>query len=329
LKAITYTRYGSPDVLQLEELPKPTPEPNQVLVKVLAAATNPLDWHFMRGTPHFMRTQSGLLKPKHTRLGVDIAGVVEAVGTEVTRFTPGDEVFGGASPAGGFAEYTTTTEKNLAIKPENVTFEQASGATIVGYTAIQGLRDTGKIKAGESVLINAASGGVGSYAVQYAKHIGATVTGVCSTRNLDFVRDLGADHVIDYTKEDFTQTGQRYDLIFDLAPFYGVDGLERALKPGGRAVVAGFSTLPRLIGVGIKGPRRTKRTDKFIGMMPTARNVPEDLALIRQLMAEDAVVPPIDRCYPLEQIAEAMRYQESMRASGKVIIQINPTGANA
>ena len=213
MKAIVYHHYGSPDVLQWEEIEKPTAGDNEVLIRVRAASVNPLDWHFMRGTPYIVRILAGLRKPKVTRLGVDVAGQVEAVGRNVTQFKPGDEVFG--SCRGAFAEYVCTSESALVMKPDNVTFEQAASVPVAAFTALQGLRDKGHIQPGQKVLINGAAGGVGTFAVQIAKSFGADVTGVCSTRNVDMVRSIGADQVIDYTQEDFTKSGQRYDLIFD------------------------------------------------------------------------------------------------------------------
>src|SRR5438128_3773322 len=214
MKAIVYCEYGSPDVLKLENIEKPTPGDDQVLVRVRAASVNPLDWHYMRGRPYFMRLGAGLRKPKSIRLGVDYAGTVEAVGRNVKRFKPGDEVFGGRT--GAFAQYVLVREdRALALKPANLTFEQAASVGVAAITALQGLRDKGQIQPGQKVLINGASGGVGTFAVQIAKSFGADVTGVCSTRNVDMVRSIGAGHVINYTKEDFAQSGQRYDLIFD------------------------------------------------------------------------------------------------------------------
>jgi NADPH:quinone reductase-like Zn-dependent oxidoreductase len=213
MKAIVYHDYGSPDVLKSEEIEKPVPKDDEVLIKVRAASANPLDWHFMRGTPYLLRISAGLRKPKVTRLGVDVAGQVEAIGRSVTRFKPGDEVFG--SRRGAFAEYVCTSESALALKPNNVTFEQAASAPVAALTALQGLRDGGHIQPGQKVLINGAAGGWGTFAVQVAKFFGAEVTGVCSSRNMEMVRSIGADQVVDYTREDFTKNGQRYDILFD------------------------------------------------------------------------------------------------------------------
>jgi NADPH:quinone reductase-like Zn-dependent oxidoreductase len=231
MKAVVYYNYGSPDVLKCEEIEKPTAGDNEVLIKVRAASVNPLDWHLMRGTPYVVHITAGLLKPKVTRLGVDVAGQVEAVGRNVTQFKPGDEVFGACR--GAFADYACTSESALVTKPENVTFEQAASVQVAAFTALQGLRDKGKIQPGHKVLINGAAGGVGTFAVQIAKSFGTEVTGVCSTRNVDMVRSIGADHVIDYTQQDFTKTGQRYDLILDCVGNHSLLACRRVLTPKG------------------------------------------------------------------------------------------------
>jgi len=239
MKAIVYTHYGSPDVLQFKETEKPVPNAGEILVKIYAASANPLDWHLMRGAPFLARLEGGLRKPKDPRFGADLAGRVEAVGSTVTQFQLGDEVFGAWT--GSFAEYATVPENRVALKPANRSFEEAAAIPVAAITALQGLRDTGHIHTGQKVLINGASGGVGSFAVQLAKAFGAEVTGVCSTRNLDMVRSIGADHVIDYTQEDFTRNGQHYDLIFDAVGNRSVSAYRRALNPNGTCVVAGFS----------------------------------------------------------------------------------------
>ncbi len=321
MKAILFPRYGSPDVLQLTEVEKPTPNENQVLIKVIAASANPLDWHRMRGEPFIARMGEGLRKPKDTRLGADIAGRVETVGRNVTEFKPGDEVFG-AIGAGGFAEYACTREKNLALKPGNISFETAAAAPVVGYTALQGLRDTGQIRAGQKVLVNGASGGVGHFAVQIAKSYGTEVTGVCSTRNLDMVRSIGADHVVDYTREDFTRNGQQYDLIYDAVGNRSVSDYRRALKPLGICVIAGFTSLPRLFEHMIMGPLKSRGGDKKVSMMGVSNGNKEDLLTIKELLGTGKVAPVIDRRYPLRKTAEAIRYLETMRARGKVIITV-------
>ncbi len=324
MKAIVYTKYGSPDVLHLEEVEKPTPKDDEVLVKVHAASANPLDWHFMRGAPFLVRLADGLLKPKATRLGADVAGRVEAVGSNVTRFQPGDEVFGDISGSGlgSFAQYACTREDTLALKPTNISFEEAAAVPVVGFTAIQGLRDTGHIQSGQKVLINGAAGGVGTFAVQYAKSVGAEVTGVCSTRNLDMVRSIGADHVIDYTKEDFTKNGQPYDLIYDAVGNRSVSDYKLALSPNGTCVVAGFTTLFRLFQVILLGAWVSRAGSQKVGLMETAKVNKTDLLFIKELLEAGKVVPVIDRCYPLGETAEAIRYLEKGHARGKVVITV-------
>lgn len=324
MQAIVQEKYGSPDVLQLKEVAKPTPKDNEVLVKIHATATNPFDWHMMRAAPFFVRFSMGLLKPKFSILGIDIAGTVEAVGQEITQFKPGDAVFGGIAP-GGFAEYAVTTAANLALKPANVSFAEAAATPCVGYTAIQGMRDFGKLQAGQQVLINGASGGIGTFAVQYAKSVGAEVTGVCSTRNLDLVRSIGADHVVDYTQEDFTRTGQQYDLLFDTVANRSAADYRRALKPAGICSIAGFTAIRHMvIQVIFLGGRMSRRSDQTIGSMGTARFNQADLLVIQDLLATGKVKPVIDRCYPLSETADAIRYLETKRARGKVIVQIVP-----
>jgi len=322
MKAILFPKYGSPDVLQLAEVEKPAPNENQVLIKVVAAAANPLDWHGMRGEPFLARMGNGLRKPKDQRLGADIAGRVEAVGKNVTEFKPGDEVFG-AVGVGGFAEYVCTREKNLALKPANVSFEQAAAAPVVGYTAVQGFRHAGGIRAGQKVLVNGAAGGIGTFAVQFAKSCGAEVTGVCSTRNLELVRSIGADHVVDYTREDFTRNGQQYDLIYDSIGNRSVIDYRRALKPQGICVIAGFTSMLRLFEHMILGPLVSKRGDKKVGMMGISNANKEDLLVIKELLETGKLVSVIDRRYPLSETAEAIRYLETLHARGKVIIIVD------
>src|SRR2546422_10277663 len=244
MKAIVYTTYGSPDVLQLKEVARSTPKDNEVLVQVHAASVNAADWHLMRGTPFLARLVNGLQKPKNTKLGADVAGRVEAVGRNVTQFQVGDDVFGciPLNELGSFAEYVCAQEDTVALKPAKMTFEQAAAVPLAAFTALQGLRDKGQIQLGQKVLVNGASGGVGTCAVQIAKSFGTEVTGVCSTRNVDMVRSIGADHVIDYTQEDFTKNGQRYDLIFDAVGNRSVSDYKRALSPNGICAVAGFTT---------------------------------------------------------------------------------------
>ena len=321
MKAIVFTQYGSPDVLHLNEVEKPTPKDDEVLVKVVAASANPLDWHRMRGAPFLARLSEGFLKPDNPRLGADIAGRVEAVGKNVTEFKPGDEVFGDVG-AGGFADYVCTREKNVVLKPGNLSFEAAAAVPVAALTALQGLRNTGHIQAGQTVLVNGASGGVGTFAVQIAKSFGAEVTGVCSTRNLDMVRSIGAIHVIDYTQTDFTRNGQHYDLIYDAVGNRSVSDYKRALNPQGRCVIAGFTTLPRLFEHMILGPWVSRNARQKIGLMATATVNKQDLIVIKELLEAGKVVPVIDRRYPLSEVAEAIRYLEAGHAQGKVIVTV-------
>jgi NADPH:quinone reductase-like Zn-dependent oxidoreductase len=320
MKAIIFTEYGSPDVLQLKEVEKPTPKDDQVLIKVHAASANPLDWHRMRGAPFLARLSEGLRNPKDPRLGADVAGRVEAIGGSVTQFQPGDEVFGCVT--GAFAEYVCAGEHAFVLKPANLSFEQAASVPVVAFTALQGLRDTGHIQPGQQVLVNGAAGGVGTFAVQLAKSFGAEVTGVCSTRNLDMVRSIGADHVIDYTREDFTNNGQHYDLIYDAVGNRSVSAYKRALKPQGWCVIAGFTTMSRLFQHIVVGAWISKTGDKKIGLMGTAKPNKKDLIFIKELLEAGKVVPVIDRRYPLHETADAIRYLEAGHAQGKVIITV-------
>ena len=270
------------------------------------------------------RLEFGLLKPKITILGVDIAGRVEAVGRDVKQFQPGDEVFGDLFGCnwGGFAEYACARENTLVLKPASMTFEEVAAVPMAAITALQGLRDKGQIQPGQKVLINGASGGVGTFAVQIAKSFGTEVTGVCSTRNLDMVRSIGADHVIDYTQEDFTQNGQRYDLIFDAVGNRSVSDYKRALSPKGICSVAGFTTMARLFQVIFLGAWVSKTGSKKIGLMETAKANKKDLVIIKELLETGKVVPVIDRCYPLSEVPEAIRYLEKGHARGKVVITV-------
>lgn len=323
MKAIVYHNYGSPDVLSYEEVEKPSPKEDEVLIRVHAASVNPLDWRVMRGRPYFIRLMAGLRRPKDTRLGVDVAGRVEAVGGSVKQFKPGDEVFGACS--GAFAEFACASESALATKPESVTFEQAAVVNVGASTALQGLRDRGRIRAGQKVLINGAAGGVGTFAVQLAKWFGAEVTGVCSTGNAEMVRSIGADYVIDYTLEDFTESGRRYDLIFDLIGNRPLSACRRVLSPDGTYVVAGGPDGSWL------GPLRPMLkapvTSMFVRQklaMHISKVSKEDLALMGELMESGKVMPVIDRRYTLSQVPEAMRYLEEGHARGKVVITMEP-----
>lgn len=316
MKAILFPTYGSPDVLQLQEVAIPTPKADQVLVKIVAVAANPLDWHRMRADPFLVRLSDGLRKPKDPRLGADIAGVVTSVGSAVTQFKPGDEVFGEIG-AGGFAEYACVKATSIVPKPANRTFAEMAAVPVAGLTALQGLRDKGKLQAGQKVLVNGASGGVGTYAVQIAKAMGAEVTGVCSTRNLDLVRGLGADQVIDYTQTDFTRTGQRYDLILDAIGNRSVADYRRALTAEGSCAVAGFTTIRRLLSGAVFGSWGGQPIANYLAQPNQA-----DLLTLRELLESGKITSVIDRYYPLAQTAEAIRYLETGRARGKVIITV-------
>src|SRR5712692_7369898 len=317
MKAIVYRRYGSPDVLGCEETEKPTPGDDEVLIKVRAASVNPLDRHIMRGRPPFLRIAFGLRKPK-VRPGRDVAGQVEAVGRNVTQFKPGDEVFGACR--GSLAEYACTRESALATKPHNVTFEQAAAVPVAGLTALQGLRDKGKIQRGQRILINGAGGGVGTFAVQIAKSFGAEVIGVCSTSKVDLVRSIGADRVIDYTKEDFTNGTQHYDLIFDVASTHSMREYRRVLNPNGTCVIAGGATKVRAI---LTSAFEVLVLSRFVSqnfVMFVAKLSKEDLTTLGELMAAGKVAPVIDRRYRLSEVPEAIRYLEEGHARGKVVI---------
>jgi NADPH:quinone reductase-like Zn-dependent oxidoreductase len=326
MKAVVYTSYGPPEVLEIRDIKKPVPNDDQVLVRVRAASVNPYDWHFIRGTPYIMRMMmGGLRKPKDPRVGVDYAGTVEAVGKNVTLLKPGDEVFGNRT--GAFAEYVCVrADRAVALKPANVTFEQAASVPVAALTALQGLRDHGKVQPGQKVLINGASGGVGTFAVQIAKTLGADVTGVCSGRNVDLVRSIGADHVIDYTKEDFTKSNERYDVILDNVGTQPLSGFRRVLKPKGICVMIGGGGPKEGNWVGpmsrpIKAKLMSPFIDQKMGMMMAQGNK-ADLNILADLMQSGKVTPVIDRTYPLSEIREAIRYLETGRARGKVIIAV-------
>ena len=319
MKAIVYHKYGSPNVLKLEEVQKPVPQDDEVLVQVLAASVNAADWHLLRGKPFLVRLMGyGLLKPKHKILGADIAGRVEAVGRNVKQFQPGDEVFG--SIRGGFAEYVCAREDALVLKPANISFEEAAAVPMAAVTALQGLRDKGQIQPGQKVLIHGASGGVGTFAVQIAKSFGAEVTGVCSTRNVDMVRSIGADQVIDYTLEDFTQNGQRYELILAANGYHSISDYKRALSPKGTYVMTGGS-MAQLFQAMLLGPWISMTGSKKMGNLMAKLNQ-KDLVFMKDLLKVGKVVPVIERCYPLSQVADAIRYLEEGHAQGKVVIMV-------
>src|SRR5213075_2173371 len=325
MKAIVYCDYVV-GYLNVKDIEKAVPNDDQVLVRVRAASVNPYDWHFIEGTPYLMRAMGvGLRKPKDTRLGVDFAGTVEAVGKNVTQFKPGDEVFGGR--AGAFAEYVCPrADRAVALKPANITFEQAASVNIAGITALQAVRDKGKVQPGQKVLINGASGGVGTFAVQIAKSFGADVTGVCSTRNIDLVKSLGADHVIDYTKEDFTKGADRYDVILDNVPNHSLSEIRRVLNPNGNYVLIGgggpndnpwIGPFGRLIQALVISPFVSQK----MGMM-MAQLTKSDLSILGDMMQSGKVKPVIDRTYKLSELPAAIAYLEEGHARGKVIITV-------
>ncbi len=314
MRAIVYQKYGSPDDLELQEVDKPTPADGEVLVRIHATSANPLDWHFLRGTPFVVRAMAGLLKPKHQILGADVAGRVEAVGGKVTQFQPGDEIFGCGNPLGAFAEYLCLPEKGVVLKPANLSYEQAAAVPVAALTALQGLRDKGQIQPGHEVLINGAAGGVGTFAVQIAKSFGAEVAGVCSTRNLEMVQSIGADRAIDYSKEDFTRTGERYDVILDLVGNRSGSDYKRALHANGILVAAASESVLRTQWMVMTG-------GKNMVSMLTKPN-PKDLDFLKDLLETGKVSPVIDRSYALSEVAEALRYLEKGHAQGKVVITV-------
>ena len=319
MKAIVYRRYGSPDVLSLAEVEKPVPKDGDVLVRVQAAALNPFDWHLLRGHPYIVRATSGWRRPKRNTPGIDVAGVVEAVGKDVTDLQPGDEVFGEKSRA--CADYVCGPEKLFVRKPSNLTFEQAAAVPVAAATALQALRDKGRVQPGQRVLINGASGGVGTFAVQLAKLFGAQVTGVCSTPNVELVRSLGADHVVDYTQEDFTRSGKRYDLIVDNAGNRSLLAMRRVLAPTGTLVGVGapkgnwIAPIARVVWARLLS--RFGR-QKLVFMLTDMTQ--EDLNVLKELIEGGELTPVIDRLYPLSEVAYGIRYLETMRARGKVVI---------
>lgn len=325
MKAIVCKKYGSPDVLQLQEVEKPSPKDDELLIKIHAASINSRDWRMMRANPFFIRLMpGGFLRPKNKIPGGDVAGRVEAVGRNVRQFKPGDEVFGylpSATGNGTFAEYVCANENAITLKPVNLTFEQAAAVPIAAMTALQGLRDKGNIQPGQKVVINGASGGVGTFAVQIAKAFGAEVTAVCGTRNLDMVRSLGADHVIDYTREDFTRNGQRYDLILAVNGYHPTSDYLRALSVEGIYVVAGGSML-QLFQAASQGRRNSKTGTAKIFVASLVQSQ-KDLIFMKELLEAGKVVPVIDGCYPLSKTAEAFWYFEKVHPRGKVVIQVD------
>ena len=323
MKAIVQDTYGAPEVLELRDIDTPAVGDDEVLVRVRAAAVNPADWAIMGGLPYTARpVYGGLRKPKNRVRGTDVAGEVEAVGTSVTRFRPGDAVFGWCN--GAFAEYASVSDDALEPMPANLTFEQAAAAPLAGFVALQALRDKGKVRAGQKILVNGASGGIGTFAVQLAKSFGADVTGVCSTRNVDLVRSIGADHVIDYTREDFTQTGQRYDFILDNVGNHSLSDLRRALTAAGTLVPnsGGFdnrwlASLGRVVSALVVSPFVSQTLRPFV-MSPKHA----DLVVLKDLMEAGKVTPVIDRTYPLSEVSQALGYVGGGHARGKVVITV-------
>jgi len=318
MKAIVYSKYGSPDVLQLKEVEETFPKDNEVLIKVHAASVNALDWHSLTADIFLVRLMGmGLLKPKNPILGADIAGRVEAVGKDVKQFRPGDEIFGDIGH-GGFAEYAVAPERFLALKPASLSFEAAAAVPVAALTALQGLRDSGKVQAGQKVLINGASGGVGTFAVQIAKVFGAEVTAVCSTRNVEQARKLGADHVIDYTKENFTQSGRQYDLILAANGYHPLSAYKRALTPRGIYVMAGGKPAQIFQSMLLGGWMSEKDGRKLGGV--SAHIDLKDLLALKEMLEAGKIVPVIDKCYSLSEVPEALRYLGEGHAKGKIVI---------
>ena len=323
MQAIVYQRYGSPDVLELQDIPTPTPTEGQVLLRVHVASVNPYDWHFLRGTPSFIRPFIGMRRPKFPRLGADVAGVVEAVGAKAAPFKAGDAVFGTAK--GSFAEYACAAASQLALKPQEISFEQAACLPIAGVTALQGLRDKGKVETGKTVLINGAAGGVGTFAVQIAKSFGARVTGVCSARNVELLRSIGADEVIDYNHEDFARSAQHYDLLFDLVGNRSLSDCLRTVHPRGTYISCGGGGPDRsswglLAGMLQNAVRSAFSSQKMPGLLAKING--EDLAILSNLVQRGTVIPVVDHTYSLREVAEAVRHVESGHVHGKVVIAV-------
>lgn len=322
LKAIVYTQYGPPDVLKLTEVPKPVCKDNEVLVRVHAASVSAGDWHLLRGTPLMVRLYFGLTKPRHKILGADVAGVVEAVGMNVTQFHPGDEVYGDLTDCGfgAYAQFACANERSLAHKPSNLSYEQAAAVPVSAVAALQALRDKGQLQPGEKVLVNGASGGVGTYAVQLAKALEANVTGVGSTAKHGILQSLGVDQIIDYTKQDVTTNGHRYDLILDTAAYRSIADYRRILNPAGRYVMVGGSGARLLQAMGL-GPWMSRKGGKQFGGFMVKPNQ-QDLLFLTKLIEEGKVRPVVDKCFPLSEVPEAIRYVEEGHARGKVVINV-------
>lgn len=317
MEAFTNTTYGPPSVLELSEVDRPTPGKKEILVRVLGLSINPADWRLMRGDPKLVRLESGLFKPRRPILGADLSGRVEAVGAKVTEFEPGDEVFGDIS-RGAFASYAIAKANQIAPKPKNLSFEEAAAVPLAGLTALQALRDKGRVKEGQRVLINGASGGVGTYAVQIARTLGAEVTGVCSTRNVALVKSLGATRVVDYTKKDFTESDISYDVILDAVGNLTLSAYRRALAPGGIGVVIGFKSLKKLLGVVLSGSLALREGRKIAPMNASANRA--DLNVLREMIENGDIAPVVDRRYPFHELPQAIEYLEAGRTRGKVTL---------
>ena len=321
MKAFVYEQYGSPDILKMKEVERPAPKKDELLVRIKGISLNPADWRRLRGDPFVVRIQTGWLRPKATILGSDIAGEVIDVGEEVTQFQPGDEVFAEIG-TGGFAEYVCAAEEKFALRPQNISFAEAAAAPLVGNTALQALRDFGEVESGQTVLINGASGGVGSFAIQIAKHFGAVVTAVCSKKNFDLVRSLGADDVIDYTSNDFVEVDRRFDLILDIVGNREARAYQAILAPDGKCALIGFSTFRHLTKFRRQGRRLSNMGNQKIGAM-IARIDQDDLAVVAGLLDSGEVKPVIDRQLQFEDIPEGLKYLETGRARGKVIVALD------
>lgn len=325
MKAIRYHEYGPPDVLQLEDAEMPAVGDGDVLVRVRAASVNPLDFHFMRGTPYLLRLSAGLARPKASGLGADMSGTVEAVGKNVVMFQPGDEVFGSLGNLGTLAEYVSVAQDGVIVeKPANLTFDQAASVPVAAFTALQAMRDKGRVRAGQKVMVNGAGGGVGTFAVQIAKALGAKVTGVCSTGKTEMVASIGADEVIDYTSDDFTRSGQRFDLLIDIAGNRSLADCRRVLAPSGVLVGVGAPDTGRWIGP-LTRPVKMLVFSRFVRQTMAgflAKQSRDDLGVLREMLLAGKVVPVIDRTYPLSEVPDAMRYLEAGHAAGKVVITV-------
>jgi len=322
MKAIIYTKYGPPDVLQLKEIERPAPKEDEVLIKIHAASVNAADWHLLTADIFLVRLMTGLLKPKYNILGADVAGRVEAVGKNVRQFKVGDEVFGDifGHGGGGFAEYVSAPENTLVLKPSNLSFEEAAAVPLAAVTALQGLRDQGQIQAGQQILIQGAAGGVGTFAVQIAKSFGAEVTAVCSGRNADIARSIGADHIIDYAKEDFTQSGKQYDLILAVNGYHPIAAYKRALTPHGIYIMAGGKPAQMFQAL-LLGSLMSEKNGRKMKVL-SAQSNQKDLLTVKELLEAGKVKPVIDKRFPLSEVSEAMRYLGTGHARGKVVITV-------